>query len=47
MRAKVNAARSRGNAARYLDITEMTRDTVVDFSAMMCAHRAHPAHGDT
>jgi hypothetical protein len=36
MRAKVNVARSRGNAARYLDISEMTRDTAVDFSAMMC-----------
>ena len=33
--ARVNAARARNNAARYLDITEMTKDTVVDFSAMM------------
>ena len=41
-RAMVNATRARHNAARYLDLSEMTRHSVVDFSAMMYA-RGRPS----
>ena len=43
----MNTARARNNAARYLDITEMTKDTVVDFSAMMSVAILKRSHRPT